>query len=148
MCDGVALSDPPEPQSASTTHCVVHLIRSDATNSAVWQRCELHVCEARSVALSIPPTFDGDVFELLDQAACNKRLGDMQVVADGSGMGTFAMVCKQLGSIGAPSWSEIHAHCEGQAEDVRPLAFFCLCTDAGSDQVKARKIMSEQVGGF
>jgi hypothetical protein len=101
--------------ASATPHgsCALHLIRSDATNAAVWQKCKLHTCEAATVVLYGGTAggcagADADAKDALQSAFAmhaHRRLADLQVVTDATGEGCFAMTCRQLENIGVPLWT-------------------------------------------
>eukprot|EP00959_Pyramimonas_sp_CCMP1952_P128681 2691206-Pyramimonas_sp.AAC.1 len=67
-------------------------------------------------------------------------MADLQVVHDSSGAGCFALICKQLQSLGMPLWSG-HAPTPGRPRCI----IYCSCTDAGGDVSKARRVIASQV---
>lgn len=112
--------------AAQAMQAAVHLIRSDATNAAVWQRCKLHACEASSAFVpdSAQCASDADAESSVRDAFelnFNKKIADLQVVTDATGEGCFAMICSQVASTGLPLWSTVAAARALAAQSVLPL---------------------------
>ncbi len=63
--------------------------------------------EIETVALVDVPSEEYFVWRLDDIYDRVKYVSDVQVVADGSGAGTVAMICKQLAANGVPLWSDV-----------------------------------------
>ena len=82
----------------------LHSTAGDATNANIWQNCKLRVQlnESLYVVDGVRPTDNWD--DVKDRAHRRKIVSELQVVEDGSGRGTHAMVKKQCLSAGTPTW--------------------------------------------
>eukprot|EP00959_Pyramimonas_sp_CCMP1952_P102551 2144924-Pyramimonas_sp.AAC.1 len=111
-----------------------HVIRADATNGLVWQKCKLHAVEVGSTYLAL----DNDARHSL------LRYCDLQVLQAGTAWEyLMCVMVKQMDSIGCPTW--VSPAPEGT------LRFFIACTDAGGDirAVRRRiKVACEEVPGL
>lgn len=75
--------------------------RSDATNANVWQRSKLHCTEISTTFTGAAVCDDSQLKHVIEQLHSRTVLGDIQVVKDSTGEGTFACIRKQIQSIGA-----------------------------------------------
>lgn len=119
-----------------------HGIRSDATNSNVWHRSKVQNTQVESCYLLRPEAVKGyssgrvlhsDVFEATNRLV---RYTDLQRVTDATGPGAFALIKKQVESLGCPAWTSLPA-CDVKAEKV-VLHCYCYTSDHGPDQVAVR----------
>lgn len=117
-----------------------HAFRSDATNSGIWQRQKLCALELESAYLEELPAsrdFSWDWQFLFNH---QKRLADIQPVADGSGPGTIGMLLKALSGLGCPTWQDLLDQDES-GKPVRGIHWYCFTSDCGADQVAAKKAL-------
>ena len=125
--------------AASANTISVHSFRSDATNSAVWQKSKLLNAQLESVYV-----LDQQAGQRLAQKGainlCDsdvhhwKGLADISVVEDGTAAGTHGLLCKSLQGLHCPLWNEPSAS-PGHTR------VFLATSDGGSDQVCFKKIM-------
>ena len=85
----------------------LHCIRSDATNSSVWRKCKLHTTELDSSYQTSCCTSSTTAEDALNAIQRKKMFGDLQVMRDCSSAGNYAMVRKQIASIGGPTWGKL-----------------------------------------
>ena len=96
---------------------LVNQYRSDATNSHIWQSSKLHVTELTSWYTPFPITEDVDPVAAMKQVERRHMLGDLQVVRDGSGLGTLAIIRKSLRSLGGVTDASPEAKVDGMLLD-------------------------------
>jgi hypothetical protein len=113
-------------------------VRSDATNSSIWQQSKLHNTEVLQAGWSHVPT-GNNAAEFWGTVLHDRTFADLQPVASGSGPATYSMLEKQLKSIGAVTWTTAP---EGQ------LTIFLVTSDGGSDQVWARRAIKDKVASL
>ena len=143
---------------------LIHAMRSDATNAKIWQRRKMHqfesdcfYCPNTHEDAVLAPSFDPSHQEL-------RYLGDLQIITDCTGNGCHAMLCKQAKSVGMTLWTDAVLHDRAQRAaidqdatlydilldqrglDPRTIRIYLQNTDAGPDQVRARKLISAQIG--
>ena len=99
----------------------INQYRSDATNSQIWQASKLHVTELSSWYTPFAIEEDADPELAMQQVEARSMFGDLQVVRDGTGLGTLAIIRKALRSIGGVAGGGIR---EGitdiKADDIMP----------------------------
>ena len=81
----------------------IHAFREDATNSGIWRKSKLSTIEIESFFTTNMSSVD----VAIKNGHTIRRLGDVQRVADSSGMGTATLCWKQMQSIGCPTWYEM-----------------------------------------
>ena len=117
--------------------------RADATNKKCWQKCKVHVCEVEAAYMSKLGT-DGKV-------ESRKTLADLLVQEVGTALAVKALVEKHLASVGAHSWKRanesLRRHSDSHNDDplFPPNHWFTTCSDAGSDQAAARRMIAAEV---
>jgi hypothetical protein len=75
--------------------------RSDATNANVWQRSKLHVTDISTTYTGAAVCDDSQLKHVIEELQSRTVLGDIQVIKDSTGEGTFACIRKQIQSVGA-----------------------------------------------
>ena len=104
--------------SSETQPVTILSFRQDGTNSGIWNKSKLIALELEaSYRIDIPLCFtqtrdgitatgfdDDDVFPNWQRL---KRLADVQIVKDGSGLASLALTQKMLDSLGCPHWGNI-----------------------------------------
>ena len=118
-----------------------HGIRGDASNSTVLQNSKVRNQEIESMYLVRKPDFDGE--PILSRVRRNRALADLQLVGDGTALGTYSLMSKQLASLGCPHWTTKHAGqpCLGSGI---VLDVFAFTADQGPDEARLRKIITVQ----
>ena len=104
----------------------VHIIRADATNGSVWQKCKLHTTEVQTLYSRMQS-------EHVWQTVCDRRYADLQVLRDSSVPYLRNIIAKQLASCGCPLWTTRSLH--------HVVRVFLFCTDAGGDISKVRRMI-------
>jgi hypothetical protein len=98
----VALEDNAE--AAAGDFCIVsHSVRSDATNSTVWQSSKLHTTQVSSAYLLSTAGISTSQ-QYLDKALQNKQFADLQIVQSAISSGLHSILTKQLRQMGCPTW--------------------------------------------
>lgn len=104
--------------SSETQPVTILSFRQDGTNSGIWNKSKLIALELEAsyridIPLCLTQTRDGitatgfhddDVFPNWQRL---KRLADVQIVKDGSGLASLALTQKMLDSLGCPHWGNI-----------------------------------------
>ena len=121
-------------RSSTEQSFFVHTWRSDGTNSGVCQESKVQNLELVSAffigdASSLAETPLDDV---LHEHLC---AGDLQFIHDGTGLGCFGTVYKQLRGIGCKPFGNIGSS----------ISAWCSCGDAGPDIAYCRKIIKAQI---
>ena len=77
--------------------------------------------------------------QILERVQRRKRLTDIIEQRIGSGDEVYALLHKQLSNLGVPTW-----HDAAETPD-DSFTVFQACTDAGPDQVRARKLIHDRL---
>ena len=135
-CSASAIVDGPP----TTPVICLHRYRADATNSCIWQKNKLHALEltSRYVFDELPASGCFDDVLIHDSGA---HFADLQVCPhdNSSGEASYALISKQILSLGAPLWSLPVA--SSGSRDV--FAIWVITTDDGSDENKSRRLITE-----
>ena len=107
-------------------------LRSDATNSNVWKKNKVIATEVVLRFLVHPSEETYSEAFMHDKLLC-----DILPAESGSGVALIAALLKQLHSVGCKSWTE--------PAPGNSIEAWCVTSDRGGDQVRARKIMSAEV---
>ena len=90
-------------RSPEAFHLWLFGVRSDATNSGIWQKRKLQALELIAMYLDTDDLNDASAtFD--DKFIYQKRLSDIQPVEDGRADGLLALLKKQLHALGCPTW--------------------------------------------
>lgn len=102
-------------------------IRCDATNANVWQKSKLH-CLTLESSFRYPRRARPNTF---------MAVAELLAISSSDGESLVALIEKQVRSLGAPTWGDVPA-------TQQFLTAYVMCTDAGGDIAKARRIISAQ----
>ena len=153
-----ALTDAPDVvashASPTTPACwEAFCIKSDATNQEALDREKIHVAtvelavvgsEAHTIVCqSCSVAEDTDVAGVL-QVERTFAAADLQVVHDSTGAETYALMLREMASIGAADWER---RCIEASENPARVSMFTFGVDRGSDNVgAARRVKTRLVG--
>ena len=114
----------------------VNAFRSDATNSAIWQRRKLCALELETAYLQTTDLKQA-CSSLGDSLVKIKRIADVLAVTSGSGAGAVGMLSRHLDSLHCPLWSNWerfstcvyvpHHNCQDSCPDTGVLCFCVKC---------------------
>ena len=129
----MSLAAPQPPQNNFMV--AVRSRRADATNSGVWQRQKAQALIYNSAYVDLTHIPSGSN-ELFSHVAEMSGIADLQTVVYGHAEATYALVCKQLRSVGCPLWTD--PPCSG---DNKAIRVSLDCSDRGPDQCKLKKLI-------
>ena len=139
------------PGKVSEFRFAFHSFKQDATNSGLMKGSKFCALVLRSCYLrkTIPgqettgSDIEWDDFDVDDWVETLVRVSDVLPVRDGSSEATVSQTLKQLDGLGATTWKKIAE--EPFLQDTNILHWFMSTTDAGPNEIGARKIIQADV---
>ncbi|CAE7270658.1 unnamed protein product [Symbiodinium sp. CCMP2592] len=127
-------------------------VRADATNSNIWRREKLHVCEAQMGLVCKPvKSYPLHAEDFLHTKRCLRQpqhRSDLQVVSGSTAEHCAGIMQKQLNSIGVPSVADLLADMDTENSCLkgRSVIAYLDTTDRGTDQTARKKRTACSVG--
>ena len=101
-----------DPSEAGSNHTLLAVaVKADATNSNIFRMSKLHVMELHTAFIK-----DHDAMRRAQFRSAIKEwrcVSDLMPLGDLTGAGSYMMILKQLGSLGAPTWESRESGARG-----------------------------------